>query len=186
MVDIHRVRVTWDGFIGGPGVSTFYALNGPALLPDLHQFFSNLQLKIPADVNIRFPIEGDIIDPVTGNLTGAWTAGLENYIDCSGTGGYAAPVGCVVNWVTGQVYNNHRLKGKTYIVPLYSDAFDVDGSLLAGEHAGILSAAETLVTAAADNFVVWSRPVNNLNGGSALVLSTNVPDKAAILRSRRD
>src|SRR5674476_946106 len=115
------------------------------------------------------------------------------------TGGdnYAAPVGMCVDWNTGVVMDLHRLRGRTFVVPCSGAQFDVDGSPLSTAVSGLQSAGDALI-AADGNLMVWHRPraakaadgsrpaVTARAGGYANVTTAHVPDKAVVLRSRRD
>lgn len=198
MPNINRVRVAFSGFNGGPGVSTFYCLDPAAFLPQLRNWLTNFTVLLPATVTLNIESSGDIIDSVSGNLTGTWTAAAPVPVLGTVTGAYAAPVGMVVNWLTGTVLDGHRLRGRTFMVPLSSGTFENNGSLETGILGGIRAASESLVVAVANNFVIWHRPrpagtVNRRGeilparaGGHAIVTSSRVLDKAAVLRSRRD
>lgn len=198
MANVNRVRAAFSGFNGGPGVSTFYCLDPSAFLPLLHDFLSNFTGSLPGTVVITIEGSGDIIDSTSGLLTGTWTAAAPAPILGVAAGAYAAPAGVVVNWLTGTVLDGHRLRGRTFIVPLSGSAFDGDGSILTALLGGIRAAADSFIVAAANNFVIWHRPrpagtVNRKGvvlparaGGHAIATSSRVLDKVAVLRSRRD
>ena len=152
----------------------------------------------PPDVTVAIEPQGDIIEDTTGVLTGSWV-GLQTADMIGGNlGAYAAPVGAVVTWVTGTILDGHRVKGRSFLVPLGGAAFDDTGSLESGTLASIRNAGTTLIAAEAGNFVVWHRPraaaaatptrpaVTARAGGHAVVTACIVPDKACVLRSRRD
>ncbi len=203
MADIQRVRVNWGGFIGAPGVSTFYGQDANAMTTWLHTFFGALTTSLPADVTISFPTTGDVIDDVDGSLTGTWTgAGAAAVVGTSAVG-YSAPVGALVHWLTSDIEGGHRLRGRTFLVPFSGGAFDTDGTLVSGAWGQVDTAAGTLVTSAAGSMYVWHRPraaeaaftdrhgvvhpaIVARSGGHASVVSHAVPDKAVVLRSRRD
>src|SRR5450759_543108 len=73
MTSIQRVRCDWTGFIGQPGVSTFYAVAASTLVPQLRAFFDAIKLLLPTDVNIQVEGSGDELESTTGALTGSWT-----------------------------------------------------------------------------------------------------------------
>lgn len=198
MAVINRVRASFTGFPGSPGVSTFYCLNPEAFLPLLRAFLQDFAAQIPQNVLVQVEGTGDIIDSTSGVLTGTWSAAPPTVVSGAAAGAYAAPAGICVNWVTGTVLDGHRLRGRTFMVPLGASAFDSDGSLNAVALSQFRLSAATFVTNAAADFVVWHRPrpAGTLSpkgvllparaGGHAVVISSKVNDKVAVLRSRRD
>lgn len=188
MVNIQRVRVALTGFPGGPGVATFYALDGQALQTPVHDLFGRLLAKFPSTVTFTVEVGGDIIDPLNGDLMGAWVGAPTSVITGTGTGVYSAPAGVAVNWLTTSVLHGRRLRGRTFMVPLIGNAFATDGSIDATTLASILGSAQQFVVDAATNLVVWHRPNTALGrtGGYGAVTAATVNDKAAVLRSRRD
>lgn len=186
MVDLHRVRVAWTGGPGGDGVSTFYCQDAATFLGPLATFFNAFFSLVPNDITYEMPTTGDIIDSVTGDLTGSWASGAGGGRSGDITTGYASPVGAMATWRTGAVVNGHRLAGRTFLVPLGSSVFDDTGDLTNTALGDLRGYAAALVTAGDANFVVWSRPHGAVSGGWATVESSTVPDKAIVLRSRRD
>lgn len=186
MVNIHRVRAVWTGFPGAPGVSTFYCLDGPALRPLLHGFFEAVNAYIPNSVAIDVEMSGETLNPLSGELVGAWTGTGAQHTVGDSSDSYAAPAGALVHWLTDTVIRGHRLRGRTFLVPWASGAFDQGGTIATVPLAAVREGAEAFVTAAADNLVVWSRPQGGNAGAYTVVTSSSVPDKAVVLRSRRD
>lgn len=198
MANIQRLRVEWTGFPGAPGVSTFYALDAVALMSPLHYMFSTHKDIFPSDVTITALLTGDIIDPLNGDLVGSWSGGSWAPITGTDTGPYTAPAGAVINWQTGDVLDGHRLRGKTFLVPLGGGAYDLTGSIAATTLGYIQTVATYAANTALGNFVVWHRPraaraadgsrpaVTYRAGGYSQVTAATVPDKSVVLRSRRD
>lgn len=190
MAVLNRIRVSWTGFPGAPGLSTFYNVSGTAPVPvaAIRQFFQDLNAFLRSNTTITVHADGDDIDDADGTLSGSWahTPAPAAVTGSASTGVYAAPAGAVVNWVTGGIVNGRRLRGKTFIVPLATGAFDSDGSLGAFRTT-LLTAANTLLTSA-PGLAVWHRPSapGAVDGSSALITSASVPDLVAVLRSRRD
>lgn len=191
-----RIRAVWTGFVGAPGVSTFYSLSPSADLPLLHLFFDTIKTYLPQSVTVSLEGSGDNIDETSGDLLSGWTADTPTPVTGMWTGGYSAPAGAVVIWETGVVMDAHRLRGKTYLVPLGSQFFDGTGSPEIDALNLLRGAASSL---AADNqLVVWHRPraaraadgskpaVTARAGGYASFSGSTVHDVAAILTSRRD
>lgn len=199
MAPIHRVRTTWTGMTGGPGVSTMYCTDISPFRTALAAFWLNVYDYIPATTLLTVEATGDIIDGTSGELTGAWTDGTPHLLPgAAPNAGYSAASGAVVNWLTNTILDGKRLRGKTFMVPLAANAYGLDGTLLDAVVTDLRQGAATFVTAVANNFVVWRPnrvasdgdathpPVTERAGGFGPVVLSTIPDKAAVLRSRRD
>jgi hypothetical protein len=186
------------GFIGEPGVMTFYFLDGSSALGALHGFAENIGVIMPDKVNLQVENSGDRIVAETGVLVGSWSGTAQEPVVGASAGFYPAPAGAVINWLTGSIFDGHRLRGRTFVVPLAGDSYQTDGSIVPERLATLRGAAESFRTGQTSNFVIWHRPFDGTpatpghparpeHGGSwAAVDSSNVPDKVAVLRSRRD
>lgn len=198
MADIHRVRVSLTGFIGGPGVSTFYSLNGAALQAPLQDFYFRIRNSFPVDVTIKVEASGDTLDPATGLLTGTWIGTDTAIVQGSSSGGYSAPVGMLARWSTAVVADGHRVRGRTFLVPSGGDQFDATGTPAPAALGIVAVAAAGFVVAASPNFIVWHRPAKARAatatsparpahvGLACGVTGSSAGPKAAVLRSRRD
>lgn len=193
---MNRIRAVWSGFIGGPGVSTFYSTDVTNDLPRIYAFFNALVSMLPLAVSIQVENAGDIIDETTGRLIGSWIGSVQPPVQGTTGGAYSAPTGLVVNWETGVVQDGSRLRGKTFIVPAAGTAFADNGTLNDSARENLRVPAAAL--AAAGSLVVWHRPraarpadgsrpaVTARAGGYASLSGATVADRAAVLRSRRD
>jgi hypothetical protein len=197
MVDIQRVRIAWSGGKGGPGVSTFYCHDAAAALPELKGLMVAIASVVPVGVTFTYPTAGDIIDVLSGQLSGAWTAAGRAADNSAGTGSYALPVGMMIRWETGSVVNGHRLRGRTFVVPCVSTVFDNEGTVTPTALSELQVAVTSKVATLANNLLIYSRPkparttkagvvIAARAGAFADVTSGVVPDKAMVLRSRRD
>lgn len=190
MAQIYQIRCTWTGVPGG-GVTTFYtdSTHAAAALTNLGQFWNNLKGIIPSTITVTVPSEGASYDDVTGTVGGGWAIGPGDAITGTSTSPYSAPSGAAINWLTGTVVGRRRLQGRSFIVPLGNNAYQEDGTLNTPSLTNLRTQAATLLTASGDFlFKVWSRPsaANSNAGTSAYITGSSVPDKAAVLRSRRD
>lgn len=192
MSPIARIKVRWSGFIGGPGVSTFYCLDPATFRPALITYWQASKGDIPQTVNLVLESQGDILDDVTGEVTGGWVAGTDVVMSGGSTDPYAAPSGVCVTWLTNTVVDGKHLRGRTFLVPIGRGAFDLDGSLTPASLSAFQSRAATLAASNPGQFLVWHRPIpagqphGPRNGSSGAVSAARVTDKVAILRSRRD
>lgn len=191
MTSLFEVRVTWSGWSGGPGVSTFYGTEIAGLRSALGTFVGAIDEVIPGQIQVTVPAEGRVIDDTTGDLTGYWTDGVPINDSNALTQAMAAPAGACITWNTSGVVEGHAVRGRTFIVPLFGSAYDTDGSLVTGTLTILRDAAAAL--AASGVLHIWSRPRPiklpdrpvAIAGSSYLVLSSRVSDRVSILTSRR-
>ena len=192
MTNLARVRITLSGFQGGPGVTTFYVLNPTTAMPELKGLMAGFLTKMPSVITCTYPTTGDYIDPVTGILAGSWiVSGLAN--DAGATSdSYSAPSGILVSWLTGGILDGHRLRGRTFFVPVSGSAYQSDGSVIDAARSTLQTTVNSKVSTLANNLVVWHRPRAasaahpvDRAGGYDIVTAGLVSDKVAVLRSRR-
>ena len=200
---VHRVQVEWSGFPGAPGLSTFYVTDGPTGVGPISSFFTAIRNYLPVDVHINVPASGDVLDPITGLITGVWAGGTPTPTVGNDAAGYNAAGGAMIKWSTAGIVRGHRVRGRTFIVPLGGDLYQTDGTLDNGVAAGLVLDATNLVTALSTNLFVWSRPrkatpqwtdvrgrvhaAKLASAGEVFpIVGAVVPDKSVVLRSRRD
>jgi len=198
MTNLYRVRVVLTGFTGAPGVATHYFLDMATALESVHDTWAGIALEMPDVVGIDIPPAGDVINDTNGELVDAWTSDPVDHIVGSDGGTYTGPSGAVIDWDTSQIYDGHRLRGRTFVVPLPSSKYAADGGIQDAARIQIALAATALVESQSASFVIWhrpfpgspatlSRPARAAHAGNhGLVVSSHVPVKAAVLRSRRD
>jgi len=198
MTSISRIRATWSGFAGGPGVSTFYSLGSMEAIPGLRAFFDAIKGCLPTDVTIQVEESGDIVNDVNGELTGAFA--FDPVLPVTGVAGgsHAAASGAEVAWLTTTILDGHRVKGRTFLVPLVGSAFGTDGAVGEDTRTTLGGAATVLVADLTGDLVVWHRPrkakaatsthaaITARDGGHGLVTGSSVPTKGVVLTSRRD
>lgn len=192
---IIRYTSTWTGFSGAPGYTNLYA-SGPgtsqAFADAVAAFWEQVSTQgsvgfnLPTGVRITPASFAEQVDETDGTLigtipltAGAPTTGVQ-------PGGYSALSGACVNWLTGSIVNGKRVRGRTFVVPLAANCYDVDGSLTANFLTTVRAAAATLVSAS--DLAIWHRPTSPgaTDGSAATVSASSVNDKMAYLSSRRD
>lgn len=203
MTTMQRVRVPWAGVVGGTSLSTFYFTDASAGLADLRAFFASFAVVVPAGISWSFPGAGDVMEDTTGEITGTWTGTGQALLQGSGGGNYAAPTGLMARWTTPSVVFGHRVRGRTFLVPMTNNGFDAGGTGNDSVVAAIQLAGQTLADNATADMKIWSRPQlatpswTDVRGvthparpaRSGVAVSATgcfVPDKAVVLRSRRD
>lgn len=200
MGNILKVTAQWSGFVGAPGYSNFYWReedpgssfdSGAFAAADaVNAFFTAIKTTVPNVVKWRVLTDVSIIDENSGQLVDVASAGARTDI----TGGvtaanYSAASGGVVTWRSAGVRNGRRVRGRTFIVPLASTMYDVDGSLTATCLSTLGTAATAYInTAGTRSPVVWARPTGPgaTDGIAHNMVTSSIPDKVAILKSRRD
>jgi hypothetical protein len=200
---IQRIRCDWTGFVGSPGISTFYATSAATLVPQIRTMFNAITGFLNTDVHIQVENAGDELDATTGALVGAWSTSAVGSVTGTATGGYSAVSGALMQWGTPVVLGGRRLKGHTFLVPLATGGYDTSGQILSTTVSGITTAQMALVTAASGNFLLWQRPrtaspswtdrtgrvhpaITARGGGYGAVDTASCRAVVTELRSRRD
>lgn len=198
MAQLDRIRVALTGFPGGPGVATFYALDGPTAVPDLRAMWGSFAASLPPTVGVSVEPSGDRIDDATGELVGTWVTSSATGFGGAATGPYTAPSGAVVRWLTDTILDGKRLKGRTFLVPLGGSSYQEDGTINPANVTSLTTAAQAYVAAQVGNAFIWHRPrkakaadgsrpaVTARAGGSGAIVQGLLVDKAMVLTSRRD
>ena len=185
MATLRKVLVTWNGSTGLPGVSVFYTAAADDATANLGTFLTAIKTLFPSSLSWSIPAAGDEISDVTGQLVGGWTGGTAASVTASGGATYAAGTGSYVQWGTATILSGRRLKGRTFLCPLTSSAYDSDGTITAAANTTINTALGTLV--ATNKLRIFHRPpVGTFTGGTSDVVSSGtLSDKVTSLRTRR-
>lgn len=171
----------------GPSVTTFYGddQNVQDLVVGAAGFFAELTGEIPAGTTVTIPSGGDLIDEATGQLTGVWGTSGSTQHTGTAQGGFAAGVGARVVWETGAIRNGRRVRGSTFVVPIWSSAYDNGGTLQSTTIASLEDAIGAMLAQVPTQMRIWSRPTNGSGGAALAVVGGSAPDKVSWLRSRR-
>lgn len=197
---MYRTKVKWTIPGAGTALSVLHwqgaetQLDGQAEANDAvaktHAYLTPLLAIIPNVVKVQALAEVEEINPASGDLIGFWTGGTnaERSGTTSTTAGWAAAAGAVISWYTAGIRNGRRVRGRTFVVPLSNECWDVDGTLKAASLTSLNNAANALRTGTdVTRLAVWGRPTGPgaTDGVVHVVLSHRIPDFSAILRSRR-
>lgn len=203
-MDIIRITARWTGFPGAPGYSNFHFSTNAGffdggLLGDeaeaaaqsaanrVRNAFIGINSLTPSAVSIKFEAEAPVIDSDSGEILGAIPISLEDLTPSGNSDGFSGATGAVVNWRTNDYRFGRRIRGRTFIVPLAGTQYESDGTLNSSALSTLRGFGSDIVSGGDDpQFGVWSRPRNGAGGVFASVVSSSVPDLAAVLRSRRD
>lgn len=200
MVDVHRVSAIWQGFQGAPGYTkfSFMGLSDAASLNQagaaIRQFFEAMKTQLPNGASVTVQSAIPVHEMSNGQLLreDTMTSPPQAVVGTAIAGTlYSGGVGVYVTWNTSAVFEGHKVRGRSYIVPLVLTGA-ADGTLGTGTITLVQNAADALIASQGGKFAVWSRlmtkddhPVQ-IGGGLSTVTSAVVRDKTGILRSRRD
>ena len=191
MASMTRIRCTWAGLPGGSGLSQFYwatGIDGLAHQVAVKTFWDSIKDSLPSTATITTPTLLDVLEESNGQLQSSSSVGTQG--TATGVGGAAssAPSGAWINWFTSDVIDGKRVRGRTFIVPLQSNQYDNDGSLVGACITRLQNAANALLATSGNQFCVWHRPTapGATDGKACLITAAQVKDKVGILRSRRD
>jgi hypothetical protein len=194
--NMYRVRASLSGWSGGPGLATFYyktetpigaGTSGGAqtVASRVRSAMNNLDTFWPAFMQIQVLPDVDVLEDSTGRLLNTWASGTQAVV--SGTAGQSSgPLASMlcVNFLTLDIINGHRVKGRTFLGPLRQES-DADGTPTARMITQGMEFGDDITSGSVLQQVVWHRPKGGLDGAACLVSSHNVHDRFAVLRSRR-
>lgn len=199
MSDFFRVVVNWTGFTGGPGFTNLYfrtAGSTAVLLDDAQDAVTKVDAwataisnHLPTSVSVRVDPTVVEMNEQNGQQIGFLPTTAPAAHPGGDSTGYSAASGACFNWYTSGVRNGRRVRGRTFIVPLGGGKYDSSGTLGTTTLTAFNNATATLLAATTKSSMqVWSRPsAKGATDGIAFpIASYTLPDKAAILTSRRD
>jgi hypothetical protein len=204
VANIWQVTWKWAGGIGGAGYSNLYfaatagdATEALAAATKSRLLFDGVKSLIASGITITLNGDVRLLEDTTGDLVTIMTVSGPAAVNGGGAGStYPAASGGCVDWLTGVVHGKHLMVGRTFIVPMHSTAYSA-GKLASGAITTMGTAAEACRTASGPALGVWGRPRAvftrpdgtvrpALTGAFASAISSRIPDKAVVLRSRRD
>lgn len=178
--------VPWDGTLAQLAADRVRdAYTAAAML-----FIQNFRATIGPEVEIIDEATGDLQD-VIGVTTRVVAGGNSNNQLAP------APVGLETTYGTNGIVNSHRVRGRTFHVPVSYFAFDTDGTPTAASVLLARAFGTSMLDAGTTDLVfgVYSRPFAPKPprttpparpGSFHGAVSSGAPDKAIVLRSRRD
>jgi hypothetical protein len=186
-----QLTALWSGFTGAPGYTrmcfdgAFTSSQAGARLANMATFFNAIKAYLPASVAISFSTTAQIFNTPDGELIDEVVASPQpTAVAGSSTSAYSGATGMVVNWITGQFNGGRRVRGRTFLVPA-TDCFYTDGTLQSNAITTVQNAANALVSGT-PSMVVRSKITGSTSIITPVVQGATVPDRAAVLRSRRD
>jgi hypothetical protein len=204
---MRRVRVVSTGWVGAPGLLTFYFADGGTPSADaalltarVRAFLDGIKTSFGSAIRYDVQAQVDTIEPTDGLVTGTTIVSpAPAQVVCTGTGNLASPqVAVLVRWLTDTFLDGRRLTGRTFFtqVTLVS-SIGADGRISAGGVNTFMTGCGVIASVADGGppMVVWRRPrkartlptpLSARVGASAPVQDHTVSTKPATLNSRRD
>lgn len=186
MTALQRVKITWTGMAGGPGVTQLYATSAAGARTALSAWISAWKYLVPDVVTLTIQGQGDVVDSATGQITGSWTDGADIALVGTGSSGqYFAAGGACVSWTTAGVVAGRRVKGRTFLVPLTSLAYA--GSALVPTAVSAIQNATNTMLGSGNVWWILHRPTTKggTDGAAFQITGGTVKNHQAILSSRR-
>jgi hypothetical protein len=200
MASILQVTLKWSGFQGAPGYSNFYYMSTGDFQPSqatvdaaanaTQNLGAYIRTFLPVETSVQ--VQSDVVElwDTNGVMQNIWSAGSRPVLQGEAPSApYSAASGAVINWRTAGVRNGRRVRGRTFVVPLANSAYQSDGTLSASVITSLNTNLSTMLdTQPTATLGVWSRPSAKgaTDGSWHAVQGFNIPDKVAVLRSRRD
>jgi hypothetical protein len=184
------LTATWTGTGGGTGYTRLH-WRGQLTTAEITQqlnamktFFGAFASFLPAAVGIVYSglaQEYDDAGVLKAELSVTPPAGTSGV----GGGNWSAASGGCMNWNTG-VFNDkgHRIRGRTYLVPLATGAFAASGGI--GAAASTFNTAANALIGGLIPMVVISRTKAGAYVAATNVTAAAMSSKACVLTSRRD
>lgn len=198
--EIAKVVIKWTGFSGAPGFTNLFfndftegsitqaIVDGSMNRTDA--LVSAWQSRVPSTVTLQVDSTVQIIDVATGQITRFMQGAVKTQKVGTGSGAYSAAAGACINWRTNGVRKGRRVRGRSFVVPLAGSALDATGTIADTQLTGLRTAANALFATGADQGLpgVYARPSTPgaSDGAWFPIVAADIPDKTAVLRSRRD
>ena len=200
---------TWAGKPAGEATTRFNFVGAlstseaAGALTKISTFFAALVPYLPAAVTVATRQTLEIFDETKAPQGGyAELASLVQATSNAGantgtaTGVWSAATGCWINWTTAATVNGRKVAGRTFLVPLgNTPVFQTDGTLNDTFRTALVNAGNALNTSTPTHCIFFNRggpsdppkPSDKPHvSGINAAIGCNVPDKAGVLRSRRD
>jgi hypothetical protein len=210
MAGMARVTINWTGFLGAPGYTNLYFRDfsgtgepdqaiADGAVAKVHTWIQAWDDGLPNTVTLTIDPSVEVIEETTGEMVAFFTTvpGAPNV--GGSTMPYSAASGACVNWYTDGVRNGRRIRGRSFMVPIGSNGMENNGTLNGTALTSWRTATGILIDGTGTGDLgVWARPTpildgegnptgeHNPDGEWSVVTSYTIPDKAAVLRSRRD
>jgi hypothetical protein len=199
MAPIIKAKIKWTGFAGAPGYTNFFfrdisgapsqaTADNAVLKANNWAIYVKSLLPIEAALQVQSDVE--VIEETTGEMQNVFNVTAPAIVQGTAPSApYSAASGAVITWRTAGVRNGRRVRGRTFLVPLANSAYQSDGTLAAAAISSLTTNMQTFLSPSGSaNFGVYARPSTKgaTDGIFHQASGFSVPDKVAVLRSRRD
>jgi len=203
-LSVMRVKAKWTIPGAGTAFSVFHfgddgdsdisSVDANSAVAKVHTFFGAVKAVLPNVVKVDVLNDVEHINVTTGDLEKvvAANAVTTQTGTAASTAGWAAPAGVCITWTTNgirQVSSKpRRVRGRTFIVPVSQEAYDIDGTIKPVQLGQLQTAANNLAASGSGSpLLVYGRPgpENSPAGQAFAVTAARITDQVAILRSRR-
>jgi hypothetical protein len=197
-----KIKLRWQGFAGGPGYSNFFFMDKASGSPtpvtaqdaanNVQNFGAYVRTHLPIEASLQVQSDVEVIESTDGRLVDVFNVNTMALLQGQAVSApYSAASGAVITWRTAGVRAGRRVRGRTFIVPLANSVYQADGTLSSSFITGMttnLSGAGWLASTNTALLGVYARPSikGATDGEFHTVTGFNIPDKVAVLRSRRD
>jgi hypothetical protein len=209
MTNIYVAKVDWTGTYGHTGISRFAferadhadvtRADVDSITTALDDLYAPVMGWFPLDVSYTVDSIVEYYDGLTGSLLGEVAATSAHVSHAGGAdGAYGNGIGALLKWNTGGLFGGHRIRGRTFMVPLDQVAFDTSGTLKGDCIDSFLTGAAAYLAAMATaglSALVWGHPrdvpatartpAHHAAGHWASILTAAMDGKPAILGRRR-
>lgn len=198
LMTIRQYPVSWTGLVGGTGYSFFYTSTAVDISGVISPLFDAIKAFFPGPLVWKFPGLYRELDETNGQLTNVVQGADAGSVAATGTNAYIPQAGAQIRWNTSGFPHGRRVVGRTYLVPLHSSYYGINGLITSTTANTINAAADALRSRAGGELSVWHRPILEKNPDPTLpdivkrpgsrwpVTGTVCPTKSATLNSRRD
>lgn len=182
---VDRMQVALTGPQLGSGVATHYATAGGDHQAAFKQWWTGVMGSFPALVSAYVPAEGDTIEVETGLLQNVWSGGSAGLLTGGQSGAYAAGAGVCITWLTAGIVNGHRVRGRTFLIPLGGSRFDTNGTILDATVSQLREYTGILLGQVGADFKILHRAKDGHGGSAHSVTGYRIADRVSSLSSRR-
>lgn len=188
---IMRYRFVWTGGSIGTGYTALFGM-GTASQAFADGAYAMINAAMgtgvtgaaPSGVTVTPDSFVDILSASTGELSDSQGVTASAPIVGSNSNTYAAPSGACITWTTAGFIGGHRVRGRTFFVPISSSLYDTNGTLKDSYRTTLLTAANTYRIGSWAP-CVWHRPIDKVGGQAWAVSAASVRDRISLLTSRR-
>jgi hypothetical protein len=212
IIALYRVRVVSSGWLGGPGVNTFYfqpnndgntvsAEGAQSCVDRVHSAFVAMANIFSSSTTFTVSPDVDVLQDETGTLSTTFSVTPPAAVVGASPAGYAPlPAMLLMRLRTSTVNDGSTISGRAFLGPV-GQGNDLNGTPADSARTLVLAGGAALFVGGVDadpRLAVWRRPRDAdatrktpsartaRVGLGAAVTSITAPDKFGVLTSRRD